>query len=376
MPSDIGLDINELIEFGTQVRSQSDNTVRLGERVVTNPQKLAAGEIFLANQHRPEFKPLFNSSMLNLCQFEKIVARNTQQDHVTPGQVRTKMIYPFNRPDAQGQMQYSYMFLFERDFVHKVKSAFNASMADELRDHDLKALSHIDELPSYDAFLMKDKFEVEGLDLDESYASVTDAQYNAIKKPIMLEFQTIVETTVGEQEGVDKIAAAERLLNALWNLDDMDSLKPLVSALRLEQDEASQHFFAWKGLLYYVHMYGNRFKEFNTIIDDLREMASVGESTEIRMVDDSIQTIDNIYTKFVKFNKNYHTSFKDAFATGENLENFMKILIGATHLYWMLGYSIGMLSTTEQFVRELKDSAAPDMQKSRDARSYLQNIGL
>lgn len=372
MPSDT--DINDLIAFGTRVRNQSDNATRLSRPETSNPQVLAAGEIYAANQHRQGFKPLFNSSLLNFCQFEKTVARDSQQDHVTPGQVRTKMIFPFNNPDSQGQMQYAYMFLFERDFDHKVKSAFNASMAAEDREHDLKALSYIDELPSFDAFLLKDKFDVEGIELDESYATVSDAQYNAIKKPIMMEFYTIIDSTIGDGEGIDKTAAAERLLNALWNLDDIDTLKPLVLALRIEESEASRHFFAWKGLLYYVHMYGNRFNQFTTVVDDLREMAQIQDIADAHSVEDSLQKIIDIHNKFTSFKRNYHALFDAAFKSGEDLGGFMKILISAGNLYWMLGYAIGMLVTTEDFVRSLKDSVAPDNQKAREVRSYLQNI--
>lgn len=369
-------DLKDMIDFGANVRRQSDVSNRMAGRISVNPKLLAAGDIFTRNYKKSDFKPLFNSTMLNHCKFEKTIARAQQGDHVAPGTIITKMVFPFNRPGTHGAMQYSYMFLFEPDFAEKVKSSFNASMPMEDREADLKILSFIDELPSYDAFLLKDKFEVEGVEIDPNYAEVSNDQYEAIKKPIMVEFQTIVESTLGQDEEIDTAAAAERLLKALWNLDDMDTLKPLIQALKMEEEEAPKHFYAWKGLLYYIHTYGNQFSDFNELLVVLRGLAAGEDHIDMSAVNYQLNKIGELHQKFVKFNANYKKFFRQAFETQENLGNFMKVLINARQLYWMLGHSIGILASTEDFVDMLTKSPASDAHKATEARGYLQALTI
>ena len=68
----------------------------------------------------------------------------------------------------------------------------------------------------------------------------------------MSEFRTIVASTLRTNNNVNETETAERLMNALWNLNDMEMLTPLIAAMKMEEEEAPKHFYAWKGLLYYV----------------------------------------------------------------------------------------------------------------------------
>ena len=89
-----------------------------------------------------------------------------------------------------------------------------------------------------------------------------------------------------------------------------------------------------------------------------------------------LNKIGELHQKFVKFNANYKKFFRQAFETQENLGNFMKVLINARQLYWMLGHSIGILASTEDFVDMLTKSPASDTHKATEARGYLQALTI
>lgn len=376
MSAESNEELKELVDYGSDVRRRTDVTGRIDIQTTANPKLLAAGDIYALHKDQEGFKPLFHSTMLNYCRFEKTIARAHHGDQVTAGSILTKMIYPFNKPGTHGSMQVGYMFLFEPDFAEKVENSFNASMPIEEREEDLKILSYIDDMPSYDAFLLKDKFEVEGVEIGAPYAEVSAEQYELIKKPIMVEFKTIVGSTLTGDDDIDETAAAERLMNALWNLNDMDMLAPLIMAMKMEKDEAPKHFYAWKGLLYYVHTYGNRFGDFNELLMSLRQLVAINTPGDLSAVNYKLAKITDLHQKFVRFNANYRKAFSQAFETKENLGNFMQVLINARQLYWMIGHAIGILASTEDFVDLLSKSQAPDVYKAIEIRGYLQALTL
>ena len=74
MSADSDDQLKDLIDYGSDVRRRTDVSGRIDIQTTVNPKLLAAGDIFALNKDSEDFKPLFNSTMLNYCRFEKTVA--------------------------------------------------------------------------------------------------------------------------------------------------------------------------------------------------------------------------------------------------------------------------------------------------------------
>lgn len=374
MSSDL---LKSMVEMGMEYKRKS---VRSQKRFrASNAGIFRAGEVYAEHSGSDQFHPMFVSRNLNRCNFQKSVSGRHDMNQVQGNTVVTKIILPYdvNISTIDGEM---FMYIGEKNFFAKMERAFNSGMPSSDQEKDFKILEMLDSMPTFDPFLLKDKFETENFTLDPAYSSVTQDDFNFVKSQIMRDFERIVVTTLGDDIGlgVDKTntliisSAAETLFQALWNLDDLDKLRPLARAIGVDEQDAKDYFYSWKGLLFYVHGHAESFSSLESELEFIRNFCLLDGRGEKKLIAAYIDKIINEKKTLERFFGVYHNAFECAFVQKTDTGIFLEILKNAKTLFWTIGSIIGRLDIFSSYFQDAQSSSRSQI-TPEDMRSFLRN---
>ena len=272
-----------------------------------------------------------------------------------------------------------FMYIGEKNFFGKIERAFNSSMSVDHKNKDSQILSLLDSMPTFDAFLLKDKFETEKIHLDDRYVEITEEDYKIIKSKIMSDFEEIVKKTLGQDSFSMKDAetrsytvsfAADKLFKALWNLDDMEVLVPLANAMGIKEDESKDYFYAWKGLIFYVMGHSSSFENLETDLNAAGKLALSDGRGDHDSVKEHITIILKDKQTLNRFLNTYKTAFHQTFVADGDSTIFLHILKNASSLFWTIGTIIGKLDVFSSYFSSHQNKSSPPI-SAEDIREYL-----
>jgi len=172
--------------------------------------------------------------------------------------VGTKLYFPYNERDSyEGGKS-----IFVNDWNIRSALQFHVGIpegdsSDEIiRDFDL--LQCLEELPSLDPFLLKDRLHAFGLNVHDDYLEISEAEFSEIRNFVMDRFRPMVELAFEDAGQADKLVHLRTLVLKIWEGKDMDSLSPLLQALQLSAEDAPEIFYAWKGVIYYDYLHAKQ----------------------------------------------------------------------------------------------------------------------
>lgn len=165
--------------------------------------------------------------------------------------VGTKLYFSYNERDAyEGGRS-----IFVNDATLRTALQFHAGVAeDDLSDEisrDLGLLRALEELPSLDPFLLKDRLRADGLTVHDGYLEISEEEFSEIREFVMNRFRPMVEMAFEGADQADKLTHLRTLVEKIWDAKDMDGLAPILKAMQLQADDAPGIFYAWKGVIYY-----------------------------------------------------------------------------------------------------------------------------
>lgn len=369
--------LRTMVDLGAEYKRKSAKPKR--RQRASNAGMFRAGQVFRARENVDEFRPLFASHNLNRCNFQKAVSSRFEADQIPGNTVSTKIILPY---DAHSVSSGNGMFMYigEKNFLSKIERAFNSSMSLVDQEKDFKILEIIDSMPTFDPFLLKDKFETEKLELDPHYAEVTQDDFMTVKSQIMKDFERIVATTLGaelglEVDGANNLnisSAAEKLFQALWNLDNLDTLRPLARALGVDDSDAKEYFYSWKGLLFYVHGHSKSFQNLEAELTLIGRYCLSDGRGDVDVINESIKKILKEKKTLDRFFYVYNDAFECAFVRKVETGTFLEILKNARSLFWTIGSIIGRLDIFLSYFQGAKSISRSQI-TPEDMRSFLRN---
>jgi hypothetical protein len=165
--------------------------------------------------------------------------------------VGTKLYFSYNERDAyEGGRS-----IFVNDRTLRTALHFHAGISeDDTSDEiarDLGLLRALEELPSLDPFLLKDRLNADGLKVHDGYLEISEAEFAEIREFVMNRFRPMVEMAFEGADQADQLTHLRTLVEKIWEAKDMEGLAPILKALQLQADEAPGIFYAWKGVIYY-----------------------------------------------------------------------------------------------------------------------------
>jgi hypothetical protein len=276
-----------------------------------------------------------------------------------PHQLATKVHFPYSDeyvPQAMGRVGGKSVYVGEANFERKLDDHFLGSQPEEVRDHDIEILRMFDTLPSLDPFLIRDKFEISDHDIDEVYLQIPLEEWQDIKNSIISKFRPLARIAfsgAGKEEDLE--IHTLRLVEKMWEAVDIELLKPLTMALRIETMDAGALYYAWKGIVYYDYKISNMQPD---MVKMMEFLIRLNKDRSMRIYNGSVTTDWTVPLTRIKEHRSdlnavmsrYHKVYDDFFVKGENPTEFRQFFAIAEDLFWFLGGTISILdSCIEQY---------------------------
>jgi len=315
-----------------------------------------------ATQLGKPFRPLFYTDTMNLCIVSKEVVPSHLKAVLRPHQLATKVHFPYSDEyivQEKNRVGGKSVYVGEANFERKLDDHFLGSQPEEVREHDIEVLRIFDTLPSLDPFLIRDKFEIHEIDIDEMYLQIPMEEWQTIKSSIISKFRPLARiATAGSKSSDDALEVVTlRLVEKMWEALDVDTLKPLTQALRIETDDAGALYYAWKGIVYYDYKIANMQPELVKLMSALDKLS---KDRSAKIYNGSVTTDWKVPLVRLQAHRDdlnavmsrYHKVYDDFFVKGENPTEFRQFFAIAEDLFWFLGSTISVLdSCVEQYER-------------------------
>jgi hypothetical protein len=187
-------------------------------------------------------RPFFQLPALNRSIIVKHHLRANEADafdHVRSS--ATKVLLPIDHANLRAGAKY--FFIGQRNYDEVVEQEFALEEPDSA---DLQLLRFLDELPSFDPFLLREQLRRRGLDPAACYFNVSRADTARMLSFAQAEIQPLVDIAFSRTLGASEALARKLLSNA-----GDSALAPLRGVLHLDSEQFAEGVFCWKAFLYY-----------------------------------------------------------------------------------------------------------------------------
>jgi hypothetical protein len=245
------------------------------------------------------------------------------------------------------------------DFVYRSEDA----------NRDLQLIQLLEDLPSLDPFLVKDKLDIEDVQANEIYFQISDTEWKAIQAHVSEKLKPIIAFAFRDSEELEK-GRTLTLIRKLWNTKDIDSLLPIVDAFNLPREEASKIFSAWKGIMYYGYEYDRCLPRWKMNIEWMQQDAGPTDfvAPEHRvLLQELSNSVREQYREFWQDLRDIFSSYEEAydklFVQRQDPGPFVDFMRSAVKTYWVLGSRLSAINhsaivwdilTSSFFKRRLK----------------------
>jgi hypothetical protein len=217
-------------------------------------------------------RPMFRTPALNRALIIKHRLRRNETDLMPRRrQVVTKIVIPIDATDLKTGGRY--LFVGEHGFERTVRENFGI----EDPHPDLHILRLLDELPSLDPFLLRERLRMGGVDPAPCYFSIGEADLARMTSFVSREIEPLVALSMETVGDVTARASSQRLTGKLLSNDPGDRLEALRLVLRLEPDQYQEGVFCWKGFLYYKWVLTNLMSQVAEVADAVLTIKPIGK---------------------------------------------------------------------------------------------------
>jgi len=296
-------------------------------------------------------KPLFKSERLNSTIIMKHALRASER-HIFNGLklTATKVVFPLARADLS--LGGESLFVGERDFARRLAAKLRVEDRLQIQD-DLEVLQLLDELPSFDPFLMRERLRQIGKEPARCYFEVSAADTHRMQDFVSREIAALVELAFADRIAAPRELSA-RLADKLMTDENSAALEPLRATLKLGGDEYREGVFAWKGFLYYKWMvaeWGERLPQLARSILGARvvnapreDLARLAESRQ-RVVKIMGSTMRRVNAALGQYDEAFQ-----ALSVGKP-SAFRTFLLSAPQMFLEIGEAVGIIKHIDSFWR-------------------------
>jgi hypothetical protein len=227
-----------------------------------------------AHAHDFEFEraPFFQHPKLN----HAFLIKHTVRPHERPllpldSAIVTKLIIPVSIDDL-GMGGHS-LFIEERRGLNKLRKFLEVSeVGVDSLDADIGRLRELAALPSFDPFLLAERFSKRDRPIHPRYFNITLKERNAMQASVARQIAGVVGMAFGQDELAEDDDRAMKFAVEIINGDDTPKMNLLRQTLGMTREEFADGMFGWKGVLYYrwkLTDATDRLRRFVMELDDL-----------------------------------------------------------------------------------------------------------
>ncbi|MBR9825225.1 MAG: hypothetical protein GYB36_05395 [Alphaproteobacteria bacterium] len=292
-------------------------------------------------------QPFFNHPRLNKCFVIKHTVRAHERPYVMSSQpVVTKILIPLASQDlALGGHA---VFVEEVAFADKIRAQFTHADEPHLTDLDLIRLRELAALPSFDPFLLKERFRTNARPIADCYFEISQDEVDQMIDSVAEQIIAVVSLAFQAKRNRRNDERALDFARQLLSSEDAGRLDALRLSLEMTSVEFERGIFGWKGILYYRWCMGELFRGLKNFLAGIREISVIGttqtERAELeRMRRMIIAETRQRWVSLSKIMEEYETVFS-RFCKGEDARGFQNFLLKAPGLFYDIGSDISIVN--------------------------------
>ena len=259
--------------------------------------------------------------------------------------IGTKIYLPFNENDIYDGGRT--IFVHDPHVEQALIDTFGqGALPKESLDEDMRVMRILDKLPSLDPFLLKDVFVKEKIEMNPTYFEVGRELWSQIELYILEGFEPLAKAAFPDAMESDEVA--RKLIEKIWEGNDLEALKPLIMAFRLPKGQELEIFAAWKGIIFYGFQRQRDsvlMAEMTAWLKDVKiPIAAVSgvERAEIKATLEATKAqLQTEWQAADRVLQNYQNSYDKMFKLRSGSSDFVQFLQNSSQAYWTLGNSLG-----------------------------------
>lgn len=325
--------------------------------------------------HTPEYaeQPFFRSPMLNRALVLKHRRRADDAELLDSGRATaTKVIIPLD-PANLGSGGASFLVGQHAwlDLLAEVSDS-DAALA-----YDRSLLECLDDLPSFDPFLLREHLRRRDFRPADCYFAISAADRAQMRRFVEVEIGKLIDLAYAGRPLGD--ASSSKLVDILLAADTDERLEPLRLTLRLDGEAYRDGIFSWKGFLYYKWALTSLLETLRAVILEIGrlevsdrinpELTAFVESSRGRIQ----RTVQRRCADVTLTLQAYDTAFERLINHGDGVA-FRDFLLASPGMFLELGERIGMISHIATFWRYRFPPGASLRASADDVLDLLQDF--
>jgi len=291
--------------------------------------------------------PFFNHSRLNRCFIIKHTVRAHERPYVMTSQpVVTKILIPLASDDLS--LGGHAVFVEELGFTDKIRAQFPHPDDPHLTDLDLMRLRELAALPSFDPFLLKERFRRAARPIADLYFDISEDEARSMVDSVAEQILAVVSLAFKTKQNRRNDERALEFARQLLSSEDSHRMDALRLSLDMTSTEFQRGIFGWKGVLYYRWCMSEMLNGLKGFLNDIRDVSVIGtsavERAELeRMRRLIIEETRRRWKSLTRIMGEYETVFS-AFCKGESARGFQEFLLRAPDLFFDIGNDISIVN--------------------------------
>lgn len=258
--------------------------------------------------------------------------------------IQTAIFVPkvFNEPDLGGHA----IFLGQPKYAELMKHHCGINIANtEAHASDLALLRVLEDVPSFDPFLLKSVLNDKKITVNAHYLDVMKEEEVEVRQVIERRVRPIVERAYAGLALSEAEKRTQSFIDGIWDPNSSDA-SVFIAAFRIEADAIPEVFGAWKGISYYQYQLQSirpRIAELlsflqsdNSIPIDMRKLVSSEREGLMMFRKEILARLRNAYKNTQSILTECDQAYDGLINDGNPLP-FRNFLQTAVDKYWTLG---------------------------------------
>ena len=311
-------------------------------------------DVFTRHGEEPEYReqPFFQNPILNRCIIVKHRLRtNELEEFETDRTGATKVILPIDITDLKfGARSF---FIGQIGYQNLLDELVGGRGRSESRDFSLLKL--IDQLPSLDPFLMRERLRKNGFEPARCYFDFSEADMAQMFTFVRREISALIGLSFDDNLNGPDDRTAKFAQKILANASDIE-LEPFRLGMGMDRPSFDEGMFCWKGFIYYKWTLFDLFPQVRPIIEEIGAIKPTGaigedERTFIQGSKARLAKSISVACETVRLTlKLYDDAYADLTRNGQP-QAFREFLLRAPQLFYELGERLAAVQHVVSFWR-------------------------
>lgn len=294
-----------------------------------------------SEEHRT--RPMFKNRLLNRAIYVKHRLRDNERELFADYRpTATKIILPMDRGDLKAGGRWA--FVGERGYDSILAQLIGEVGVDGAVDK--KTLEALDQIPSFDPFLLREHLRRSGLQPAACYFEISEGDLKKMFAFLQHELKDLVRLAGGAESQF--AASTAVLVQKILSSAATEDMEPLRLTLRLAPEEFVEGLFCWKGFLYYKWRLDEFRRSVPALLDQIarvRPADAADPELKLYLSEARARISEQIkaHSRAVHATLDiYDTAYGELVQRGQPL-GFRKFLLDAPALFLSLGEKLGVL---------------------------------